>query len=279
MAELNDGGIYFTLAINGKELDFPRMKRIVGVEVENGEDGSDTLTLTVVDPDRIYVEDDIFIEDVPVYLEMGWFGSSVFYTFDGYIALLDIDFSEDGICDLVITCMDKTHLMNRKKKSRSWKGLTRPEVISVIAKEYGFSFYKQPNYNFKVVDEITQSNQTDIEFILGLAGEESELFTCKYRKGTIYYVKKGLLNKSKADLGYHTGDCSVISFSPEVNRETRQKEVTSSGVTSSKTVTKATVNSSGTEQGNPINTTDGSDIPNFGPNYSYDIDSDSWGMN
>jgi phage protein D len=144
--------------------------------------------------------------------------------------------------------MDNTHVMNRKKKKRSWKNITRAEVVKIIAKEYGFKCVVQSGYKFEKEETITQSDMTDIEFCESLAGEEVYPFECNLKKDTLYYIKRGLLGKSKMTLGYRVDPYDVLSFSPRINKETRQEEVKSSSIDgASKKVTSSSSTSKNTK--------------------------------
>ena len=193
---------YWKVHINGKELDQSRVNCIDGIDIEELCDGSDTCTIRVNDPNFVFINDNIFVNEATVSVELGWHGDSHRIKFDGYISAIDIDFPESGCPMLSIFCLDESHVMNRKKKKRSWDNITRPQVVEKIAKEYGFKFIAESGYSFKKEDTISQSDVTDIEFIENLAGEEREPFMCKLVGDTIYYVKKGLLKEPTSTLYY-----------------------------------------------------------------------------
>lgn len=193
-------------------------------------DGSDTLTINITDPNFEFIEDNIFIDEASIILEHGFLNDVERKKFSGYISAIDINFPEDGSPTLTITCLDNSHIMNRKKKERSWDNVTRADVVRKIAAEYGFSVKIEPNYTFAVIDTISQSKQTDIEFLESLAGDEREPFLCKLIGTTLHYEKKGLLSDPIATVGYKTYPFDVISFSPQINKETKQEEVKSADI-------------------------------------------------
>ena len=243
------------ICINGKELDLERTKCIDSIDLGENCDGSDTCNLTVNDPNFVYINDNIFIEEATVSVELGWHGDTHRVKFDGYISAIDIDFPESGCPVLSIFCLDCSHVMNKKKKKRSWDNVSRPEVVEKIAKEYGFKFVVESGYTFKKEDTISQSDATDIEFIESLAQEEREPFMCKLIKDTVYYVKKGILKEPTSTLYYKKYPYDVVSFSPRINKETIKEEVTVSDIdTSSKKLDSATANYNNTSrdtQGTP----------------------------
>ena len=249
---------YWNVFINGKELDEARKECIDSIDIVEQCDGSDTCTLVVNDPDFHYIEDNIFIEEATVSVVMGWHGDTHRVTFTGYISAIDINFPDSGYPVLSIFCLDNSHVMNRKKKKRSWDNVTSADVIKKIAQEYGFKCVIKPGYTFKKEDTISQSNVTDIDFCESLAGKERVPFMCKLIGKTLYYVKKGVLKDPTSTVYYKKFPYDVISFSPKINKETKQEEVTSTDInTDTKKVDKATANDDNTPrdtQGEPVKT-------------------------
>lgn len=247
---------YWNMYLKGTLLDVSKKKYIETLEIEEICDGSDTCTITLNDPNFVFIDDNIFVEESTISIRIGWHGDTNSVTFDGYISAIDINFPENGYPVLSIFCMDNSHIMNRKKKSRSWDNVTSAEVIKKIAIEYGFKCVVQSGYTFKTESSISQSDMTDIEFCEYLAGEERDPFMCKLIDGTLYYVKKGLLNEAVADLHYRQAPYDVISFKPQINKETKKEEVASSNIdTSNKKVDSAVANSKNTSrdtQGDPV---------------------------
>lgn len=249
---------YWGVAINGAELDKPRREGIENIDIVEQCDGSNTCTLTVNDPDFFFIEDNIFIEEATISVVMGWHGDTHRVTFEGYISAIDITFPENGYPVLSIFCLDGSHIMNRKKKQRSWDNVTNADVIKKIAQEYGFKCVVESGYEFKKEDTISQSNSTDIEFCESLAGNERVPFMCKLIGTTLYYVKKGVLKDPSSTVYYKKFPFDVISFTPKINKETIQEEISSADInTNNKTVDSAKANSSNTPrdvQGEPVKT-------------------------
>lgn len=249
---------YWNVYINGKELDSARKECIESIDMIERCDGSDACTLIVNDPDFYYIEDNIFIEEATVSIEIGWHGDTHRVTFDGFISALDINFPETGYPVLSIYCLDESHKMNRKKKKRSWDNVTNADVVKKIAQEYGFKCVIEPGYSFKTEDTISQSDSTDIEFCESLASKEREPFMCKLVGDTLYYVKKGILKESTSTLYYRKFPYDVVSFSPQINKETKKVEVSSADInTNDKSVDSAVANNETTSRdvaGEPVKT-------------------------
>ena len=184
---------FWELWINNVEITGRARSCINSIEFDDLCDGSDTCTLNITDPDFIFIEDNIFIEEAKVLARFGFNEDIDRKEFSGYISAIDISFPEEGSPTLTITCLDNSHLMNREKKNRSWDNVTRADIVKKIATEYGYYPDIEPNYTFAVQDTISQSNQTDIEFLESLATQEREPFMCKVKGTHIVYKKKGLL--------------------------------------------------------------------------------------
>lgn len=233
--------IIYNVWISGTKLDISKKECIVSIDVKETTSGSDTATLQIVDPKFLYIEDNIFIEDNTIKIEMGWSNTTHRETFEGYISAIDIDFGSDGIPKVSLTCMDNTHLMNRKKKNNTFKNCTSADVVKKVVKGYGYNCVVDSSYKFNNQETITQSDQTDIDFIQKLAGDEVYPFTARLVGNTFYYMKMGKLETPKMTLTYKKYPYEIISFSPKINKETRQVEVSKSSMdTSSKDVSSTT---------------------------------------
>ena len=249
-------GCYWNVYINSRLLGLDKKKYIESIEFDEVCDGSDTVTIRINDPNFEFIEDNLFVEEASISVELGWHGDTHRVAFNGYISAIDIDFPEKGYPVMSLYCLDQTHIMNRKKQSRSWDKVTRAEVVQKIAQEYGFKCVVEVGYTFKTEDTIAQSDMTDIEFCESLAKEEREPFMCKLIGDTLYYIKKDVASGAKAILTYRGKPYDVISFKPQINKETKQEEVESSDInTDDKTVDSSTSNDDNTSrdtQGEPV---------------------------
>lgn len=251
--------------LTAKELEL-----VESINVKQTSSGSDTLTLVIKDPNMDFLNKAIFIDEAKIQFMCRWSTTFSFYRFAGYISAIDVDFPEDGMPSLTITCMDNSHLMNREKKKRSWDNITSAEVVQKIAQEYGFQSEVEDKYDFERKDNIAQSDQTDIEFLESLAGEEREPFLAKYvmeeKNGSvtekIVYKRKALDGNPTSAFEYKQGKCNIISFSPQINKETKRIKVEKSDIaTNSKTVesgvgSNTTTTYSREEGAKPTETTD-----------------------
>lgn len=227
----------YRIWVKGSEINQEMKKCIDSVAIKETVDGADTCTIIISDPEFLYIEDNIFLEKSTLKVQMGYNGCTTKQNFEGYISTVDIQFPSNGIPQLSITGMDKTHVMNRKKKSRTWSNTTNAKVVQSIAKSYGFKCVVEKGYDFKKKESISQSKQTDADFLQKLAKDEIYPFTCRLVGNTIYYVKKGKISSSVMTLHYLEYPHEVIDFSPQINTETRQEDTSTSSVSNNKTTT------------------------------------------
>lgn len=233
--------ITYDVWISGTKLELDKKSCINSISIKETVEGSDSATIQISDPEFLYIEDDIFIEENTIKIRLGWDNSTYRVEFNGYISAIDINFDSDGIPKLTVTCMDNTHAMNRKKKNETYKNCTSADVVKKIVQSYGYTCVVDSSYSFKTQETITQSNQTDIDFITKLAGDEVYPFTARLVGNTFYYVKMGKLTTPKMNLTYRKYPHEIISFSPKINKESKQVEISGASIdTSSKKVSSST---------------------------------------
>lgn len=268
----------WSVSINGVTLDLQRKRSITSIRIDTQCDGSDTATIDITDKDLVYINDNIFIEDATISISMMFVGTTDKITFNGYVSAIDINFPEDGMPVLSLTCLDGTHVMNRTKKKRSWNNVTRMQVAQKIAAEYGFKFEGETSYNGVVEDTISQSDQTDIEFLEDLASQENELYSCKLRGDTLHYKKKNMTAEAVMAIHYKKYPYEVRSFSPRINKETMQDSTTVADVATDtkKTDTATSTGSSKSNiQGTKVSGGSSSGNPSSGA-MTYDPSTQTW---
>lgn len=267
--------IIYDVWISGTKLGMNKKACINSIEIKETVEGSDTATLQITDPEFLYIEDNIFLEDNTIKIKLGWSGTTYREEFEGYIGAIDINFDSSGCPKLTVTCMDNTHVMNRAKKNETFSNCTSADVVKKKCAEYGFTCVIDSDYEFKVQETITQSDQTDIEFISKLAKDEVYPFTARLVGNTFYYVKMGKLETPKMELTYRKYPHEIISFSPKINKETKQVEISSASVdTGSKTVT----TTDGTVESGSGSASDGNTLEKKG-GYTYHPNRKMWTKN
>lgn len=248
--------IVYDMWISGTKLGIDKKACINSIEIKETVVGSDVATIHITDPDFLYIEDNIFIEDNTIKIRLGWDNTTYREEFEGYISAIDIDFTSDGSPKLTITCMDGTHKMNRKKKNETFKNCTSADVVKKKCAEYGFNCVIEKDYSFTVKETITQSDQTDIDFITKLAKDEVYPFTARLVGNTFYYVKIGKLETPKMTLTYRDYPHDIVSFSAKINKESKQVELKGASInTNDKSISSAngkvdSKEGSATENGN-----------------------------
>jgi len=236
MSKYKQGGILaiiYDVWISGTKLGMNKKACINSIDIKETVEGSDTATLVITDPEFLFIEDNIFLEDNSIKIKLGWDNTTYRVNFEGYISAIDINFENTGSPKLTITCMDNTHIMNRTKKDATFNNCTNADVVKKIVQSYGYSCVIESDYAFKTHETITQSNQTDIDFITKLAGDEVYPFTARLVGNTFYYVKMGKLETPKMTLTYKKYPHEVISFSPKINKETKKVEISGASVNTS----------------------------------------------
>lgn len=290
MSKYAQGGvlsIVYDVWISGTKLGIAKKQCIDSIEIRETVEGSDVATITIHDPEFLYIEDNIFLEDNKIKIKLGWDNTTYRVTFNGYISAIDINFTSTGIPLVTVTCMDNTHKMNRKKKNKTYKNCTSADVVKKIVKSYGYSCVVDSSYKFTKQETITQSNQTDIDFISKLAAQEVYPFTARLVGNTFYYVKMGKLTTPKMTLTYKEYPHEIISFSPQINKESKQVEISSSSVKTSDKSVSTTKGTSGSSKGGNASSDGGGSTGNqtYNPDkssggtkktYTYDPKTRSW---
>lgn len=261
MSKYNQGevlAIIYDVWISGNQLDMNKKACIQSIEIKETVEGSDVATIQITDPEFLFIEDNIFVEDNSIKIRIGWDNTTYREEFQGYISAIDINFDNSGCPKLTITCMDNTHIMNRVKKNATYKNTTSANVVKKIVKSYGYTCVVDDKYSFTVQETITQSDQSDIDFISKLAGDEVYPFTARLVGNTFYYVKMGKLETPKMTLTYRKYPHEIINFSPKLNKETKQVEIKGASVnTSNKNIDKATGSVDKNNKGSGSHTLDG----------------------
>ena len=84
--------IEYDVWISGKKLNLAKKQCINSIEIVETVDGSDTCTIKISDPEFLYIEDNIFIEENKIKVQLGWVGVTYRVKFEGYISAIDIIF-------------------------------------------------------------------------------------------------------------------------------------------------------------------------------------------
>jgi len=246
---------YYEIYIRGIQFDDSKYQLVEEVTFEDNATGSDLLHIALKDPDYRFIEDDLIVEESPVNFAGGWRGDTV--SFEGFISVIDIDYPLHGVPTITLHCMDNSHIMNRKKKKRTWKNVKMSTVAESIFKEHGF--IPIVDDTDKIEETISQSNTTDISFLISKAKDQSSEFICYVEGNKGYFVKRKILDNPQDTLEYFSGNGKLLSFRPRINKESKQESVDRSNIdTQSGTIVKdTTTNKDDRElQGTPTDTSE-----------------------
>ena len=267
--------ITYDVWISGTKLGIDKKQCINSISIKETVEGADSATIEIQDPEFRYIDDNIFEEENKIKIQMGWDSTTYRVKFEGYISAVDVNFNSDGIPKLTVTCMDNTHKMNRKKKDATYKNTTSAAVAKKIVKSYGFSCKIDSSYSFEKQETITQSHQSDIEFITKLAGDEVHPFTARLVGNTFYYEKMGKLKTPKMTLTYKNYPHEIISFNPKINKESKQVEIKGSSInTSNKKVSTTTGTTKNNKNGS--SSSNGNSNSKSGNSYTYNPQTKKW---
>ena len=67
---------YWNVYINGVLLDSYKKGCIESIEIDELCDGSDSCTIQLNDPDFVFIEDNLFVEEATVSIKIGWHGDT-----------------------------------------------------------------------------------------------------------------------------------------------------------------------------------------------------------
>jgi phage protein D len=258
---------YIEITIKGKKLTDEQMKYVTKVVYEDSATGSDLVTIYIDDPDFKYMDSDIYTEEVPMSIKGGWLHDKS-VTFSGFITTIDFDFPEEDNPSLTIHCMDNSHLMNRKANTITWKKKRPSDIAKTIFKKYGLKAVVDTIG--KVEDSISQSDATDISFLIDLANNQIEDVLCYIEGKTGYFIKKKVLSSAQANLYYRSKDFSLKSFNPRMDKVSKQEEIATSNIKAKTKVTqkgKANENTKRDLQGKSVKT---SSSQSSSSGYKYD---------
>ena len=218
---------YYKIYISGKEIPSTCYPYVQGISIKKSAIGSSTCSISISDPDMLFIEGNMIVESTPIKIVYGINNVSSIIksqedTFEGYVSVIDGDFPESGEPSVVLHCMDKTHIMNRKKKTRTWEKCTASSVADKIFREYGFKTLITDSKT--KIDNIQQSECTDIEFVIKLLDEIKDSVYLTYIEGETAYFVQRKASTPKATLVYRQAPYSLLSFQPRINKESKKEK-------------------------------------------------------
>jgi phage protein D len=226
---LKETFIYIYLGEKYEALSDDYFSLIQSVTYEDTALGSNLVTIIINDPDFFILDNiNLFIEEQPIKVIGGYKEDFRRFNFEGYVSLIDIDISTSNAPQLTITCMDKTHVMNREEKTRAWKNVLESDVAIQIFHEYGL--IPCVDNTEDIQDNVSQSNQTDIAFLTQLAQNQADDYVCYVEGKYGYFKKKDLTQIPQTTIYYGIRYCNLLSFSPRLNKESKKTKVRKSDI-------------------------------------------------
>lgn len=250
----------FKVTIKGKALSTTMASRVQGITFSDSVGGSKSLTIQIIDPNLEIVQDDIFVNEAKITASISVPAINYAETFSGYISCIDFDFPDSGEPVISITGLDSSHLFSAKKNTKTWTNMTRVQVIEKVVQTHGFSF-ENKGVTDTVQESIVQDNETDLALIERLVYDEIEGENrITFDNNQVVLSSLSFASKSGIAFHYKIKDCDIMSFSPQITKETKTEKTEKQDIESSnKTTEKATEQSKEgdpTVQGQPVKHTE-----------------------
>lgn len=206
---------YFRIYLGGKPLSDFEHNLVEEVTYEDTSTGSDLVSITIHDPDYVIIGDKRIVKSTKCKVEGGW--TNQYSTWiDGYVSAVDVDFPEEGYPTIVIHVTDKSYIMNKLERKKVYKNMTYKAIAGQVAKRYGLKLVADSGKGDEKQESVTQSYETDIQFLSGIASEIGYLV---YVKGNELHFKNKdnfIKQKPKFTLWYRRFPFDILSFRPRI---------------------------------------------------------------
>lgn len=214
---------WYRISINDKPIPEEYKRCISEVSVDEADNQATMGRIVIEDANRVFLKDKRIVKDTPINIEMGHLGGKTRLMLKGKISLVEADFRPDGMPIITLVILDKSKDMNKTKKSRTWKNKRKSDVVSQVVRAYGL----KPRIKSKglELENISQNDETDIQFIQRLAQEEDYACYIIPEKNEFYWGEKELDKKPKKTYMYAKGTKDIISFRPSYIEKYRNTQV------------------------------------------------------
>lgn len=201
---------YFKITINGASIPFDEHDKIKEVKVEDVDDELDSATLTIDDDGNFYFVNRI-IKGASITIDLGNIDNHR-VMLSGKITSVDVEFQKNGIISLKVGAIDSGVTMAKGKKSKKWEKIKKSDVIKKVVSENGW--FCKVTETKSILPQITQQNETDLEFINRLAKEEGFKFH-RINEGNYFWGIVDDKNPPIATLSYYCNDYSILDAKVE----------------------------------------------------------------
>jgi phage protein D len=199
--------VYF----NNNKLHPNLKKYITMVEFEESDSEADVARITVSDVDLIFANSVGLVRKMAFRLDMG-FKNNLRTMLIGEVSHIEADFGEDGLPIITIGAVDKSNQLTTKKKSRKFKSMKASDIVTQIAREYGFTPVVQATE--ATIDEVTQEDETDAQLIVKLADDEAYQFYVVPEQNKLFFTERVGQISATDTIHYNSGDHTIRYFRP-----------------------------------------------------------------
>lgn len=207
---------YFRIYLGGQPLSDFEHSLVEEIVYEDTSTGSDLVSITIHDPDYVIIGDKRIVKSTACKVEGGWTNKYKTWV-DGYVSAVDVDFPEEGYPTITIHVMDKSYLMNKLERKKVYKNMSYCAIAGQIAKQYGLKLVADNNgKGGETHESVTQSYETDIQFLIGLAGEIGYLVFVKGSELHFRNKDNFFNSKPKVTLWYRRFPFDILSFRPRI---------------------------------------------------------------
>lgn len=237
---------FFQIEVDGVLIPESVSKQVKSVEYSSPDIGADSVTIITADKDYYFLNNPRLFEDLPVTVSIGYVGATP-VVFRGYVASVTPRFPSSGVPQITIFCLDQSHLLNKRKRTRTWSNVKVSDVLKTIAREYGLS--ADVIETSEVYDQLSQVRETDMQFMTRIVQAEHNKIVVESlanspnvvkEMGYIFKVTNGKMTLRKRvfsgdprrELWYNSGDCNLRSFDPTFVTNAYSPEIENSGNTS-----------------------------------------------
>ncbi len=156
------------LKFDGTEASERVTDAIIFIEVDDSLTLPDMFTIHLRDPNLEWIDDDTFSLGTPVEISAKAEGGSEVKLLSGEITGIEPQLRQGIGPTLILRGYDKSHRLNRDKKTRSFLQMTDSDIAKKVAQSAGLR--NQVDSTSEVYDYVLQHNQTDWEFLIERAG-------------------------------------------------------------------------------------------------------------
>src|SRR4051812_47220269 len=165
----------FAVHLDGQKLQGEEAAAILGIRVYQTRSGASAFEVVVSDPELKWQAKPTFTECKEVKIELGPVGK-LKKVFEGEVTAWRTELERSGPSVLVLRGLDRSHRLMRAKKTRTYANASPLDCARQIASDHGLTAKTRPGSPAPVKMFRFQANQTDFDFLRGMAELEGYLF-------------------------------------------------------------------------------------------------------